>query len=103
MIKVSVLYPNHEGAAFDINYYCTRHIPMVQQLLGPALKGVAVEHGLSGLLPGSPPAFLALGHLTFDSLQTFQAAWAPHAAQIVADVPNYTTIQPTILISAIRI
>lgn len=103
MIKVSVFYPNGEGSTFDMAYYCKKHIPMVQKLLGAALKGVAVEEGLGGMLPGSPPAYLALGHLIFESLDTFQTAWAPHAPQIVADVPNYTNIQPALQISAVRI
>ena len=38
MIKVSLMYPNREGAKFDMVYYCDRHIPMVQQLLGWYLK-----------------------------------------------------------------
>lgn len=51
MIRVSVLYPNHEGHAFDMAYYCDRHIPMVQQLFGSALKAVAVEQGIGGAEP----------------------------------------------------
>lgn len=46
MIKVSVLYPNHPGSTFDMAYYCDRHIPLVRQLLGAALKAVAVEQGV---------------------------------------------------------
>ena len=34
MIKVSVLYPNGNGAKFDMNYYLKSHMPMVQQKLG---------------------------------------------------------------------
>ena len=44
MIKVTVVYPNSSGSHFDIRYYCNTHIPLVGRLLGPALKGVAVEH-----------------------------------------------------------
>jgi hypothetical protein len=29
MIKVSVFYPDRDGARFDMRYYCERHIPMV--------------------------------------------------------------------------
>jgi uncharacterized protein (TIGR02118 family) len=47
MIKVSVLYPNTEGKKFDMEYYCSKHIPMVQQKLGAACKGAAVDAGLS--------------------------------------------------------
>jgi len=63
MIKVSVLYPNNEGSKFDMSYYCNSHIPMVQEKLGKACKGVAVEQGVSGATPGSRPAFIAMGHL----------------------------------------
>ena len=47
MIKVTVLYPNTAGSHFDIRYYCDTHIPLVRRLLGPALQGVAVEHGIA--------------------------------------------------------
>ena len=102
MIKVSVLYPNRESGKFDMNYYCTSHIPMVQRKLGAACKGVAVEQGLGGAAPGSPPAFLAMGHLLFDSVEAFQAAFAPHMAEIMGDIPNYTAIEPMIQISEVK-
>ena len=103
MIKVSVLYPNTERSKFDMSYYCDSHIPMVQEKLGKACKGVAVEQGVSGATPGSPPAFVAMGHLYFDSMADFQSAFGPHANAIMADIPNYTDIQPTIQISDVKI
>jgi uncharacterized protein (TIGR02118 family) len=103
MIKVSVLYPNTERSKFDMTYYCDSHIPMVQEKLGKACKGVAVEQGVSGATPGSPPAFVAMGHLYFDSMADFQSAFGPHANAIMADIPNYTDIQPTIQISDVKI
>lgn len=39
MIKVSMLYPNEKGKKFDIGYCFNKHVPMVQELMGPALKG----------------------------------------------------------------
>jgi len=45
MVKVSVFYPNLPGSHFDMSYYCSKHITMVQRLLGPVLKNVAVEEG----------------------------------------------------------
>jgi len=103
MIKVSVFYPNKAGARFDMGYYCTRHIPLVQQKLGTACKGVAVEQGVAGGAPGSAPAFIAMGHLLFDSVAAFQAAFAPHAQAIMGDIPNYTDLQPTIQISEVKL
>jgi uncharacterized protein (TIGR02118 family) len=103
MIKVSVLYPNNEGSKFDMGYYCNKHIPMVCEKLGAACKSVAVEQGISGAAPGSQPAFVALGHLYFDTVADFQSAFGPHAKTIMADIPNYTDIQPTIQISEVKI
>ncbi|HEY6130344.1 MAG TPA: EthD family reductase [Candidatus Acidoferrum sp.] len=101
MIKVSVFYPNGPQARFDMDYYRQRHIPLVQRLCGAELKSVAVEGGVAGATPGSAPSFLAMGHLLFDSVEAFQGSFGPHNREIVADVPNYTNIQPVIQISQV--
>ena len=103
MIKVSVLYPNQEDSRFDMEYYCTNHIPMVRRLLGSAVKNVAVEQGISGQAFGSRPAYLAMGHLYFDSVEAFQAAFGPHADVIMSDIANYTNSKPTIQISEVKL
>lgn len=103
MIKVSVLYPNQAGSRFDMAYYLNKHIPMVQQKLGAALKGTSVEQGLGGAQPGSPPAYVAMGHLLFDSVETFQQSFGPHSEAIVGDIPNYTNAQPTIQVSEVKL
>ena len=102
MIKVSVFYPNEEGKKFDMDYYLNSHIPMVQEKLGEALKGGSVEQGLGGAEPNSPATYIAMSHLLFDSVDAFQSAWGPHAEAIMADIPNYTNIQPTIQISDVK-
>ena len=103
MIKVSVFYPNNEGSKFDMNYYCNSHIPMVRQKLGAACKGAAVEQGVTGATPGSRPGFIAMGHIYLESVEAFQTAFGPHAEAIMADIPNYTDIQPTLQISEVKI
>jgi uncharacterized protein (TIGR02118 family) len=103
MIKVSVFYPNDAGSNFDMPYYLNKHIPMVQQKLSGALRGASVEQGLGGMQPGSPPAYLAMGHLLFDSVEAFQQAFGPHAQAIVGDIPNYTNTQPTIQVSEVKL
>jgi len=102
MIKVSVMYPNGNGAKFDMKYYLASHMPMVQKTLGAVLKGMAVEEGLGGAQPGTPATYLAMGHLLFDSVDAFGAAFTPHAESIMADIPNYTNTQPVIQISQIK-
>jgi uncharacterized protein (TIGR02118 family) len=103
MIKVSVYYPNSAGVRFDMDYYVSKHIPMVQKKVGPALKAVAVEQGLAGGAPGTPAPYIAVGHLTFDSVEAFQTAFTPHAEAISADVSNYTNVQPVIQISQVKL
>ena len=101
MIKVSVLYPNQAGSSFDIDYYCDKHIPMVREKLGAACKGMAVEYGKGGLPLGSPPTYIAMGHIYSDSAEAFQVAFAPHALEIMGDIPNYTDIAPVMQISEV--
>jgi uncharacterized protein (TIGR02118 family) len=99
MIKVSVFYENTEGKKFDMAYYCNKHIPMIKEKLGTACKRMEVDEGLGGAQPRTKPAFVAMAHLLFDSVDAFQKAFGPHAAAIMGDVPNYTNIQPIIQIS----
>ena len=84
MIKVSVLYPNRTGTKFDMAYYLDHHIPMVRRLVGSALRGVSVEHGISGDEPGSPPPYVTTAHLLFDSVETFQKSFGTHAQEAVS-------------------
>lgn len=103
MIKVSVFYPKTDSSSFNMDYYCNSHIPMVQELVGAALKSVAVEGGLGGGAPDSPPPYAAMGHLYFDSVEDFQSSFGPHTAAIMADVPNYTNVEPVVQISDVQI
>jgi uncharacterized protein (TIGR02118 family) len=103
MIKVSVLYPNKPGAKFDMDYYVNKHFPLVKARLGSAVKNVAVEQGIAGAGPGTSAAFIAMGHLYCDSVEAFQAAFGPHAAEIMGDIPNYTDIEPTLQISDVKL
>jgi len=102
MIKFSIFYPNEEGKKFDMDYYINSHIPMIQEKLGEAVKGGAVDQGLAGAKPGSPATYIAMGHLLFDSVEELQSAFGPHMEAIMADIPNYTDIQPSIQISEVK-
>jgi uncharacterized protein (TIGR02118 family) len=102
VIKIGVFYPNSEGAKFDMAYYLGKHLPMVRQKVGAAVKNIEVEQGLSGGMPGSPMTYIVIGHLTFDSVESFQASFFPHAGEITSDISNYTNIQPIVQISEIK-
>jgi uncharacterized protein (TIGR02118 family) len=102
MIKVSVLYPNSKGATFDMAYYTSKHLPMVQNKVSTC-RGIAAEQGVAGGAPGSPPTYIAMGHLLFDSVEAFQSGFQPVAPEILADIPNYTNTQPVIQISTVTL
>ena len=101
MTKVTILYPNAEGKTFDMDYYADKHMPMVAELLGDALKGLEIDKGMAGRTPDDAVPYLAIGYLYFDSLAEYQNAFGPHAAQITGDIPNYTNSQPVIQISEV--
>lgn len=99
MIRVSVMYP--QGGKFDEGYYVNSHVAMIKEKVGAALLKAEMDKGIAGGAPGSPAPFVAIGHLYFNSVPEFLAAFAPHAPAIMADVPNYTDGQPQLQISEI--
>lgn len=101
MIRVSVLYPHAEGKRFDHDYYANKHITMLADKFGPAMLKCEIDKGLAGVPPGQPAPFVAAVHMFFDSVESFQGAFAPHTGTIMGDVPNYTDIMPTIQISEV--
>ena len=102
MIKVNIFYPNTEGGWFDLEYYLNTHMPMAIEKLGSSLKGVSIEHGVSGAQPGTQPAYVVMCNYTFDSVEAFLAAFIPHAQVLQGDIPNYTDIEPAIQFSEIK-
>ena len=103
MITVNVLYPNRDGATFDMDYYLTSHIPMLKRVLGSALKGCIVEQGLGARDPGTKAEFAVLCHLRFDSVESYQQAMGPVAGQIRSDVANYASEAPIVQLSDVII
>ena len=102
MIRMSVLYPRKEGARFDWAYYTGTHLPLVKRKLGTTLKALSVDEGLAGGVPESPAAFVAIANLTFESMTAFQAAFEEHAQELMADIPRFTSIEPIIQISEVK-
>lgn len=101
MVKVSVMYPATPGARFDHAYYKDRHMPLVKQLMGDACLFYTVDRGLSGGAPGTPPAYVGMCHIHCASAEAFAEAFGPHAAQILADIANYTDLAPVMQISEV--
>ena len=101
MIKVSVMYPNRPGARFDHDYYRDRHMPLVQRLMGEKCRYYTVDKGLAVGAPDAPATYVGMCHIFCDSVESFQAGFGPHAKEILADIPNYTDLEPVIQISEV--
>ena len=100
-IKISILYPQGEGTSFDMDYYVNKHMPMVAELFGDPLIGYHIEKGITGRSPEDPLPYAAIGIFYFETLEAYQNAFAPHADQILGDIPNYTDIQPVVQIGEV--
>jgi uncharacterized protein (TIGR02118 family) len=99
MIRVMVTYPNKPGARFDETYYLTKHMPLVEaKLTGHGLKSWSVDKGIGGVMPGSQPDFLYQAHMVFESPAAMQAGLSAEAPGLMADIPNFTDIQPNVQI-----
>jgi len=100
MVKFSIFYPYSADAQFDMDYYVGTHFDFVRAKCGGALKQVAAERGISGFA-GQPPRYVAVGHLYFDSTESFQTSFLPHAGELAGDVPNFTNVQPDVMLSEV--
>jgi uncharacterized protein (TIGR02118 family) len=101
MIKVSVMYPNKDGARFDHNYYREKHMPLVKARMGDACKYYTIDKGLAGGAPGAPATYVGMCHIFADSVEAFQKSFGPHAKEIMGDIANYTDIAPVMQISEV--
>ena len=96
MIKVSVMYPQSPGTRFDHDYYRDTHLPLIKSSMGEALKYYTIDKELAA---GAP--YVAMCHLMCDSLESYRSSMGPHAAEIKADIPNFTDRTPVTQISQV--
>ena len=101
MFKVSVMYPNEEGATFNIDYYRTTHMELVKKHLKPfGLIKTDVDKGISGGV-GQQAPHICIGNLYFDSLDGYDRGTAEAGAILRGDIPNFTNVTPIRQISEI--
>jgi uncharacterized protein (TIGR02118 family) len=101
LIKVSVMYPYAEGKTFNMEYYETKHMPMVAAYLGSNLVKYTIEKGLASGIPNTPLPFMAIGTFYVKNLADYQAAIGPNRDAIRSDFSNYTNAIPVILVSEV--
>ena len=99
MYKVSVMYPNQEGARFDLNYYQTTHMDLVKQNLKPfGLIKADVDKGISGGGDQAAP-YICIGNLYFESRDGYDKGILEAGPILRGDISNFTDITPVRQIS----
>lgn len=93
------MYPNTKDVNFDRDYYQNKHLPMVSKLVGSALKGLELDLGIAGRNPAELAPYVAIAHLKFEDIASFQTAFGPHATTFATDVKNYSNVKGEIQIS----
>jgi len=101
LIKVSIMYPYAEGKTFNMEYYETKHMPMVAGFLGTNLVRYTIDKGVASGLPNTALPYMAVGSFYVKSLADYQAAIAPNRDAIRSDFANYTNVAPIILVSEV--
>ncbi len=87
------MYPTTEGASFDHTYYEQNHVPLLKRSWSP--EKVEIDRGISG-------PYVAAVHVWFKDQDALNAAFgSPALGEIMADVANYTTINPDLQTSEI--
>ena len=91
MISVHIMYPQTDDSTFDMSYYMSTHMPMFAESLGDA----CISWGATTVKTGT---WAAVGWAMVESQEAFDAALGEHGAKIMADIPNYTNVQPELVV-----
>lgn len=101
MFKVSVMYPNQDGAQFDYAYYRDTHLKLVEQHLKPhGLLRTGMDRGVSGG-SGQPAPFLCTGNLYFEEADGYDKGIQAVGTVLRDDIPNFTNVTPVRQISEV--
>lgn len=96
-VRVLVLYPSGEGKRFDSKYWLTTHYDLLKN--GVWKDAVDIEFSLGAA--DSP--YVAVATVVFEDEAAFNSAISdPGMAEVFADIPKYTNIEPVVINTKIR-
>ena len=89
------------GVRFDESYYISKHLPLVDGIIGAAVKNIEVVK-LTSAGDGSTPPFQVMFSAYFDSPAALQnARQNPRMPEVLADVQNFYDGMPELLIGEV--
>ena len=90
-IRVLVLYPSGEGKSFDAEYWRSTHFDLLKN--GVWKNAIDIEFSLGEA--DSP--YVAVATVIFEDEAAFNSAISdPGMAEVLADIPKYTNIEPLV-------
>ena len=101
-ITITVLYPNEPSTTFNMDYYLSTHMPLVQRLWK--------SHGLTNWRitkfngtadPGVKAPHSVEAKLEVESLEAFQKAGEAEGETVFGDIPNFTNSKLVILVGEV--
>ncbi len=98
-VSLQVIYPISDGTTFDYDYYTSTHFDLVGEHMGAHIDSMLVTKGLAGG-PDTPPGIHAIASIVFKDQDAMNAALAA-ADPVLADIPNFTNVQPQMLIGEV--
>jgi uncharacterized protein (TIGR02118 family) len=98
MVRVAVLYPRTDGKKFDLEYYKNHHMQLVKQRLTPLR--IEIDLGVPNARGQNAP-YIAIGYMTFGSMDELVTRYGAAAKELRADISNYTDIDPIMQISEV--
>ncbi|MQY42342.1 EthD family reductase [Epibacterium sp. SM1969] len=98
-VSLQVIYPVSDQSRFDFDYYMSTHMKIVDDTMGPHVEQVVITKGLAGG-PDQPAAYHAVATIIFGDQDAMDQAMAA-AGPAVADIPNFTNVQPDLLIGEV--
>lgn len=98
-VSLQVIYPISDSSTFDHDYYAVTHMKLVAEHMGAHIDQVLVTRGIAGG-PDQPPAYHAVATMVFAD-QTAMGAAMKASAPVMADVANFTNVQPQVLIGEV--
>lgn len=101
-VRISILYPNEQGARFDFEHYTQNHMPRAIELSVPHadFEAVSAKRGVRAIESRVQHRVIStrlMCHFKFASVNAFLEAFLPNADELQGDIPNYTNIKKTVI------
>ena len=97
-----IFYPNEEGARWDADYYRDGHMVLIMDLYGTeAIRRFEVRKGPEPAAGGPPSMFMGSVNFYIENQAAFDVAQAEHTATLLADIPNFSSVNPSVVTTEI--